>query len=171
MNENLILLFEFEDYDDDDYDGKYYTAIRYIYGAKYNLILLFLLIFNPAEPTFEFYDNCTDIPDWMDEMYGDSCIDYPNFDDPGCPYYGDDLGFDGNNTANDACCYCGGGTECSNLEGWVDSGNDTCAWYIENDSPGCPLSGDMYPDADGITASDACCYCQVDVEVADDGKY
>jgi len=104
-------------------------------------------------------------------MHGDSCIDYPNVDDPGCPTYGDDLGVDGNNTANDACCYCGGGTECSNLEGWVDSGNDPCAWYIESDSPGCPLYGDMYPDADGITGNDACCYCQAVAEVADDGKY
>ena len=96
-------------------------------------------------------------------MYGDSCIDYPNFDDPGCPYYGDDLGVDGNNTANDACCYCGGGTECSNLEGWVDSGNDTCSWYVEYDSPGCPLYGDMYPSTEGISANDACCYCQAEV--------
>ena len=37
------------------------------------------------------------------------------------------------------------------------------------DSPGCPLYGDTYPNEDGITANDACCYCQA--EVADDGKF
>jgi len=95
-----------------------------------------------------------------------SCIDY-SYDDPiGCPFYGDGLGFDGN-TANEACCYCGGGTECSNLEGWVDSGNFSCAWYIGNDSPGCPFFGNMFPDADGITANDACCFCQ---DATDDSK-
>jgi len=83
--------------------------------------------------------------------------------------YGDDLGIDGNYTASDACCYCGGGTECSNLEGWVDSFNFSCTEYIEYDSPGCPLYGDMYPNEDGITANDACCYCQAEVE--DDGKF
>ena len=76
--------------------------------------------------------------------------------------FGDDLGVDGNYTANDACCYCGGGTECSNLEGWVDIEDDDCAWYILYDSPGCPLYGDMYPNDDGITANDACCYCQAE---------
>ena len=99
----------------------------------------------------------------MHADYFITCIDYPYGGETGCPLYGDDLGVDGNNIANDACCYCGGGMECTNLEGWVDSGNDTCSWYVEYDSPGCPLYGDMYPSTEGISANDACCYCQAEV--------
>ena len=105
----------------------------------------------------------------MHADYFITCIDYTYGDSRGCPFYGDDLGINGSYTANDACCYCDGGMECSNLEGWVDSGNFSCTWYIGNDDPGCPLYGGMYPNEDGITANDACCYCQV--EVADDGKF
>ena len=107
----------------------------------------------------------------MHADYFITCIDYPYGGETGCPLYGDDLGVDGNNIANDACCYCGGGMECTNLEGWVDSGNDTCSWYVEYDSPGCPLYGDMHPNEDEITANDACCYCQAVAEVEDDGKF
>ena len=77
--------------------------------------------------------------------------------------YGDDLGVDGNYTASDACCYCGGGTECSNLEGWVDIGGDDCTWYSEFDYPGCPFFGSYYSNSNGISANDACCYCQAEV--------
>ena len=119
------------------------------------------------EHNFDFYDNCADIPDWLHAEYSISCYEYSFIENPGCPLYGDDLGVDGNNTANDACCYCGGGMECSNLEDWVDVGNDDCTWYIENDSPGCPFFGDYFFDSNGIAANDACCYCQTEV----DGKF
>ena len=121
------------------------------------------------EPTFVFYDNCTDIPEWMNQDLFISCIDYPYWDEPGCPEYGELVGVDGNITGNEACCYCGGGNECSNLEDWGDSDNYNCTWYIENDFPGCPYFGDSFPNENGTTGNDACCYCQVDIK--DDHDY
>jgi len=92
-----------------------------------------------------------------------NCIDYPNLDEPGCPIFGAYSDADGS-AENDACCFCGGGTECTNLEGWVDSRGVDCSWYIENDISGCPDSGTLFPNSDGITGNDACCYCKVEGE-------
>ena len=128
--------------------------------------MFFILILE--EPSFEFYDNCTDVPDWMSTDLYISCIDYTYWDEPGCPEYGELVGVDSNYTGNEACCYCGGGNECTNLEDWVDSGNYNCTWYIENDEPGCPYFGEWFPNENGITGNDACCYCQVDIEDDDD---
>lgn len=43
---------------------------------------------------------------------------------------------------------------CTNIDGWVDSAGDDCAWYQEF---GCGLA-DGYAN-NGVSASDACCVC------------
>ena len=95
----------------------------------------------------------------MDSAFNLACIDYPNLDEPGCPIFGAYSDADGS-AANDACCFCGGGTECTNLDDWVDNRGMDCTWYIENDIPGCPDSGTLFPNSDGITGNDACCFCK-----------
>ena len=45
---------------------------------------------------------------------------------------------------------------CADLEGWSDSFNDTCAYYVNNDEPGCPNEGHLYPNTTtNITANEA----------------
>ena len=52
--------------------------------------------------------SCMDHPGWAD-IFGDNCIWYEFNDSPGCPSTGDQ--FEGDQrSANEACCYCGGGT-------------------------------------------------------------
>ena len=48
---------------------------------------------------------------------------------------------------------------CYDYIGWVDKYGITCELYEAIDDPGCPIHGDGYPNEDGITANDACCYC------------
>lgn len=53
--------------------------------------------------------NCQDYANWKDS-YGDGCEWYEENDSEGCPNYGEY--FDGGmGTPNEACCWCGGGTE------------------------------------------------------------
>ena len=43
-------------------------------------------------------------------------------------------------------------------EDWTDAYGDTCSWYKEFDSPGCPNYGDLWDGGNG-TPKEACCYC------------
>ena len=52
--------------------------------------------------------NCEDTPGWVDS-YGDGCWWYEDYDQPGCPDYGELYGTE-LGTPNDNCCYCGGGS-------------------------------------------------------------
>jgi len=178
---------------------------------------------------------CSNYFEWLDDI-GRGCDFYEQFDNPGCRATGDMSPKEDGITANDACCYCGGGEcnttcfdatddECTNDNEWTAIvGNETiscdwfedndepgcvntyayflmadvsdprgsccycseycqdlpgwrdvrvhddygyvygwrgweCDWYEEWDEPGCPLYGDKWPDDDGITAREACCYC------------
>ena len=140
---------------------------------------------------------CYDYNGWVD-YYGDGCDWYEKSDDPGCPWYGEEWPNEDGITANDSCCYCGGGgsmnipsaspshqykptvtpsvtpstkpshpyepsvkptVTCYDYHGWFDYWGDGCDWYEDNDDPGCPYDGDWYPNEDGITGNDACCYC------------
>ena len=51
--------------------------------------------------------SCTDVPGWTDS-YGDGCAWYVDADGSNCDSYGETGGTNGQ-TANDACCVCGGG--------------------------------------------------------------
>ena len=51
--------------------------------------------------------SCTDVPGWTDS-YGDGCAWYVDADGSNCALYGETGGTNGQ-TANDACCVCGGG--------------------------------------------------------------
>ena len=60
--------------------------------------------------------------------------------------------------------------------GWVDVGRDGCAWYEQNDHPGCPYWGDfggydengeMIIGDPGSVANDNCCYCFGDPPVSE----
>lgn len=45
-----------------------------------------------------------------------------------------------------------------NTPGWTDSFGDGCAWYVENDTLGCPVFGNAYGGSSGV-ANDNCCWC------------
>merc|ERR1719223_1373851 len=49
-------------------------------------------------------------------------------------------------------------TECVDYPNWVDSYNDGCEWYEENDSQGCPTYGNYFDGGQG-TPNEACCWC------------
>merc|ERR1719223_166888 len=53
--------------------------------------------------------SCTDFENWRDS-YGDGCEWYEENDSEGCPNYGDYWN-GGMGTANEACCWCGGGNQ------------------------------------------------------------
>merc|ERR1719223_206914 len=53
--------------------------------------------------------SCTDLENWRDS-YGDGCEWYEENDSEGCPNYGDYWN-GGMGTANEACCWCGGGNQ------------------------------------------------------------
>eukprot|EP00956_Cyclotella_meneghiniana_P038211 scaffold150086_cov56-Cyclotella_meneghiniana.AAC.2 len=57
---------------------------------------------------------CYDTPDWKD-VANDGCRWYEKNDRPGCPDFGNDSEWAGDNTgmATDHCCYCGGGIKSS----------------------------------------------------------
>ena len=48
---------------------------------------------------------------------------------------------------------------CADLLNWVDIYGSGCDSYEVDEEPGCPLYGNDYSDENGVTASDACCYC------------
>ena len=62
---------------------------------------------------------------------------------------------------SDATNGCGGFGSglCSDYNGWVDEYGVGCDWYEDNEDPGCPNDGPFFPNEDGITANNACCYC------------
>jgi len=126
---------------------------------------------------------CQDLRGWRDERmyFGDDrasgvegwgCWWYEEWDQPGCPLYGDKWPDSNNISARDACCYCGGYDNTSNppvcydyIEwyiGWVDDngvGREYgCDLFWYNDEPGCPLYGDI-TNEDNISGYEACCYC------------
>eukprot|EP00526_Cylindrotheca_closterium_P006657 CAMPEP_0113625050 /NCGR_PEP_ID=MMETSP0017_2-20120614/12929_1 /TAXON_ID=2856 /ORGANISM="Cylindrotheca closterium" /LENGTH=751 /DNA_ID=CAMNT_0000535131 /DNA_START=180 /DNA_END=2432 /DNA_ORIENTATION=- /assembly_acc=CAM_ASM_000147 len=129
--------------------------------------------------------DCNDYEGFVD-AYGDDCVWYSDFDDPGCPIEGETTGGDGFEgiTASEACCTCGGGGErgptaapgpttaptpeathygpnCTDFQDWEDTYGDGCDWYRENDKGGCPTHGNEEGGSGftGISASEACCYC------------
>mmetsp|Transcript_27774 Transcript_27774/g.41025 ORF Transcript_27774/g.41025 Transcript_27774/m.41025 type:complete len:306 (-) Transcript_27774:141-1058(-) len=129
---------------------------------------------------------------WFSEPFGDDDFEYYDDDideaDNRCTWYGNDGEFRGE-TANEACCVCGGGyiepnvpsfspaftmepTEipCYDVPGWHSADKDifTCEWY------GNPVGDDDYYDTEGdtrcglfgedepnfgYTANQACCVC------------
>jgi len=62
---------------------------------------------NKYEPSASPSSKCYDFIGWM-ERHGGTCNLYKDTDDPGGPNHGDDATLDGI-TANEGCCYCGGG--------------------------------------------------------------
>jgi len=105
--------------------------------------------------------------DYYDDGYnfGHGCYWYEEWDEPGCPKYGDTWPDEDGITAREACCHCRGydpdsaPPACFDYDGWVNSWGRGCDGYEFNDAPGCPYYGDMWPNEDNITGNDACCYC------------
>merc|ERR1711976_385884 len=62
-------------------------------------------------------------------------------------------------TANVACCVCGGG--CKDDEEWHEAGGEQfdCAWYSTNPERKCLYFGHRNANK-GKTANDACCLCK-----------
>ena len=121
------------------------------------------------------YEDCDNEPGWTD-MDGDGCEWYELNEESGCPLFGWVYGANGQMTALEACCHCGGGGDpsnevpaptpttnadnCTDEPGWVDSLGDGCSYYEAFEFPGCPLEG-SFADANGLEAWDACCHCKV----------
>ena len=121
---------------------------------------------NTAEPTFFPSkaptaapiegDACTDSLGWYDSD-GDTCEWYA--EGGRCARFGNYFQNFGE-TANQACCVCGGGDsdeDCVDEQGW-DHGKNVynCAWYTESR---CSWWGDVFQH-NGIFAKDACCVCR-----------
>jgi len=96
---------------------------------------------------------------------GNNCDWYEEWDDAGCPFYGNKWPDEDGITAREECCHCRGydpdssPPACYDYNGWVDIVGNGCDWYEYWDDPDCPDRGDWRPNEDGITANDACCYC------------
>ncbi|CAB9513786.1 unknown protein [Seminavis robusta] len=127
---------------------------------------------------------CTTPPllgDYIEEIPGcsDSPAHWTDVDNDGCDWYAEDdncqvfgsgyAGEDGK-TANEACCFCGGGydpnaprivpnitTPCTDVLDWTDSGGDPCSWYETDDH--CFRFGTANAGPDGSTAVESCCVC------------
>lgn len=107
--------------------------------------------------------DCTNSAGWVDSD-GDGC-DFYETTENACALYGGDYENNGE-TANDACCKCGGGSTgggptggCSDIQGWVDAENDGCDVYEEN-AGFCEAYGDDFGNLNsGKTANEACCFC------------
>eukprot|EP00815_Leptocylindrus_aporus_P012260 CAMPEP_0116064306 /NCGR_PEP_ID=MMETSP0322-20121206/9013_1 /TAXON_ID=163516 /ORGANISM="Leptocylindrus danicus var. apora, Strain B651" /LENGTH=146 /DNA_ID=CAMNT_0003550253 /DNA_START=168 /DNA_END=605 /DNA_ORIENTATION=+ len=67
--------------------------------------------------------SCENYDEWID-VYGDDCSFYELYDLEGCPYYGNDGNANGV-TANEACCYCGGGISGPTLSGSSSSSSSS----------------------------------------------
>ncbi|CAJ1963779.1 unnamed protein product [Cylindrotheca closterium] len=105
---------------------------------------------------------CQLISGWVDSA-DDSCGWYEANDGTGCPNFGYIAGT-GGHTAWQACCHCEGGVSdvnpgCQLVADWTDAAGDSCGWYEENDSEGCPLYGNTM-GTDGVLAWSACCHCE-----------
>ncbi len=161
------------------------------------------------------YASCSEEDDGTDDHFDDGmnddngwgggkpvCTDYPGFydyygTDYNCAWYAqatylcENYGSGPKNhkgqTANEACCTCGGGTlsivesieensideavekgsyalqsdGCKNAEGWHDSNGETfnCDWYAQ-DSDRCDIIG-LFFENFGMTAQEACCACKI----------
>ena len=97
---------------------------------------------------------CTDFTNWSDEL-GDTCRFYGEGDN--CFIWG--FGYPDNfgNTAQNACCECGGGCVTS-PENWVDSQGNGCDWYAQDPARSCRRFGGSRRN-DGFVANQACCVC------------
>lgn len=108
---------------------------------------------------------------WVDSFY-DTCITFAQFGY--CPDFGNDVGLDGNLTANEACCTCGGGTvvpfttssQCTDNPIiydppllWTDSLGDNCAWYAEDAQTRCNEFANE--QSGGVSVIDSCCACKI----------
>ena len=70
------------------------------------------------------------------------------------------------NTANNACCTCGGGCKDQLDSTWHDSTGFDCSWYAENTARCSDRSADRFRNQEGLTANEAglianeaCCAC------------
>ncbi len=115
---------------------------------------------------------CINNVEWYDQN-GNGCDWYELYDDLTCPKYGhftndDDI------TANDACCYCGGGDHktitynttdayCTNDVSWtavVENKTISCDWFEDNDDPGCANTYIQFLMMDDVSdPRESCCYC------------
>jgi len=120
---------------------------------------------------------CEDVSEWRDGRWGKfgadhyddddyvfSCLWYQKWDEPGCPLYGDKWPDSEGVTANEACCHCGYDSVsipplCHDYNGWIDKLGGGCDVYEFYDDPACPQYGSLFPNDDGISANEACCYC------------
>lgn len=117
------------------------------------------------------FDYCSDYSEWVEEE-GYVCELYMDKDEPGCPYDGNESSIDGI-TANEACCYCGGGKcstcfttinkGCTNDDEWsAVIGNETisCDWFEDNDEPGCAETYLQFIRMNNVTdPRKSCCHC------------
>lgn len=76
-----------------------------------------------------------------------------------CEEFGDKRANENGDTANVACCVCGGG--CKDDEEWHEAGGEQfdCAWYSTNPERKCLYFGHRNANK-GKTANDACCLCK-----------
>jgi len=116
---------------------------------------------------------CVDNVEWYDRTNNEGCNWYEFFDKPGCPDRGDEHPKEDGTTANDACCYCGGGecntcfnttdVYCTNDVNWTAIvGNKTisCDWFEDNDDPGCANTYIQFLTMDDVSdPRESCCYC------------
>jgi len=140
-----------------------------------NTYITFLIMDNVSDPResccYCSEYGCQDVYGWHDVRrydygWGHGCDWYEQYDEAGCPLYGDAWPDDDGITAREACCHCHGydpasdpPPACYDYNGWVDVDERGCHWYEYRDAPNCTTLGDLYPNEDGITANDACCYC------------
>jgi len=108
-------------------------------------------------------DGCKDIQGWVDSSGDNDCAVWEA--NGWCAYGGGFANQETGKTANEACCFCGGGSTggggCKDLEGWVDIRSDSCDRYAVNVADDwCGQFGDSFGNKDtGKTANDACCFC------------
>ena len=120
---------------------------------------------------------CEDVSEWRDGRWGKfdtdyydaddyvfSCLWYEEWDEPGCPLYGDKWPDGDGVTASEACCHCGYDSNstpsvCHDYNGWIDVYGGGCDVYEFYDDPACPQYGSLFPNDDGISGNEACCYC------------
>jgi len=89
-----------------------------------------------------------------------SIVDPSNFMHLECPLNCDSV-LENVTADSDLSNDCGGygSPACYDYNGWVNEYGYGCDAYEDWDDPGCPFYGDLYPNEDGITLKEACCYC------------
>ena len=104
---------------------------------------------------------CSDFRDWKD-INGFGCAVYLEYDTKGCPMTSHLFG-GGIGTAEEACCFCGGGNirpKCMDYpSSWHDDGGVIydCEWYAGGEEL-CEIYGDESGIL-GLTAKKVCCAC------------